>query len=32
MLAFGILKERLHRIQYAGVVTAVTGVATIALG
>ncbi len=32
MLAFGILKERLHRIQYLGVVTAVTGVATIALG
>lgn len=32
MLAFGILKERLHRIQYAGVITAVAGVATIALG
>lgn len=32
LLAFGILKERLHTIQYFGVFAAVTGVATIALG
>jgi drug/metabolite transporter (DMT)-like permease len=32
LLAFGILKERLHTVQYLGVIAAVTGVATIALG
>lgn len=32
LLAFGFLKERLHRVQYVGVIAAVTGVATIALG
>jgi drug/metabolite transporter (DMT)-like permease len=32
LLAFGFLKERLQRVQYVGVITAVTGVATIALG
>lgn len=32
LLAFGFLKERLHKVQYVGVLAAVTGVATIALG
>lgn len=32
LLAFGILHERLHRVQYLGVFAAVAGVATIALG
>ena len=32
LLAFGVLKERLHAIQYVGIVAAVTGVATIAIG
>lgn len=32
LLAFGLLKERLHKIQYVGVVAAVTGVVTIAIG
>jgi drug/metabolite transporter (DMT)-like permease len=32
LLAFGILKERLHTVQYFGVIAAVTGVATIAVG
>lgn len=32
LLAFGILKERLHAVQYFGVMAAATGVATIAVG
>jgi drug/metabolite transporter (DMT)-like permease len=32
LLAFGILKERLHGVQYVGIFAAVAGVATIAVG
>lgn len=32
LLAFGVLKERLHAVQYVGIVAAVAGVATIAVG
>ena len=32
LLAFGVLKERLHAVQYLGIVAAVAGVAAIAVG
>ena len=32
LLAFGVLKERLHGVQYVGIFAAVAGVATIAVG